>query len=406
MKIEIRKILLVFIAIFLITNTACSKPKETKEKVVKGNLVICADGDNDYINFTVQEFKNKYPTVNVTVENTSDYNIENKDIMIIKDEVAKEFIDNNDESLYTLNDEEVVDIDNIKGDKLNNLNIDGKQYGVPWYTTPVAIVYNKNYINTLNVNIDSINTYGDYLALGDKLPTLGDVKLLSLSRNNLNSLLKIFLVQGNINIEKQVKGEKTLILGDLIRGIFNKKLNRDLSSEDEAIKSFAQGKEISLIVTPMMINKIEKNYPEAFNNIVFQKLPALYNGSNRNVVLGGSDVFINKNSQNIDAAIAFMNFISSDYSNMKKLYDNFKVIPAHYYIYHSKDFSVGVDGAENKIYELCTNMAIRGFNYDFYEEYRSREELFSKAITISLDSQEELKYIIEKLEIQMWTNQK
>jgi len=51
-------------------------------------------------------------------------------------------------------------------------------------------------------------------------------------------------------------------------------------------------------------------------------------------------------------------------------------------------------------------MAIRGFNYDFYEEYRSREELFSKAITISLDSQEELKYIIEKLEIQMWTNQK
>lgn len=406
MKIGIRKILLVFIAVLLITNTSCLNSKETGKKVIKGNLVICSDGDNEYINFTVEEFKKKYPMVTVTVENTSEYKLENKDIMITSNEVAREFIDNNGEALYTLNDKDIIDIDNIKGDRLDNLNIDGTQYGVPWYITPVAIVYNKNHINTLQLNMDSINTYEDYIALGDKLPALGDVKLVSVSRGNLNYLLKILLVQGNINIEKQVSGEKTLDIGNIIRGIFTKNLNREIRGEDEAIKSFAEGKELSLIVTPMMLSKIEKSYPELFSSMVFQKLPAIYNGSNRNVVLGGSDVFINKSSQNIDAALAFTNFISSDYINMKKLYDNYKLIPAHYYMYNSKDFSVAAGGAQNKNYELCTNMSIRGLNYNFYENYRDREELLSKAIIVSLDSQEELKYIIEKLEIQMWTNKK
>lgn len=398
--------------------SACSSTKpittNSNEKNLKGSIRIYADeNDTKYLNTAINSFKTKYNNTSIEITTLNEEEIVNKyienygkdvqgDIVILKEEKIREVLSKYEDNFLSLYLDRIDDKLNLIEDKYNNLAIGNSQYGVPWYVNPVGIIYRKDILTSVNLNAEGIKTWQDYISAGDVLNVAKLPKLLSVNGNNMNyislsmmqQLASNFTSEGNIVINS----DKVLKVGSTIKTLIEKDIALQTSNDSEAIDQFINGKTASIIATSTDLKKIEENAPNLKDKLQFEKIPAFENGGNRDTTIRGSGILINNESKNEDLALAFMNYLASDYNSMKELYDKYKLIPAHYIIYTSADFSAGDDYYGSKVFDEEIEIVKKSFNYSYPSDYEVARKVFINSIKSSIASKEEMKLTLDKLQ--------
>lgn len=403
------------IAIFL---SACTKVSTTEQnksnKNLKGSIKIYADQcDSEYLKTAVSSFQTKYNNTKIEVTTLGEEELINKyienygkeqqgDIVVLKEEKIQEALSKYEEKFLELDATDIEDKSNLIDDKYKNLMFDNGQYGVPWYVNPVGILYRKDILASLNINSEEIKTWQDYLKIGD---TLNAVKSPNFSSININSMNKVTLTMlqqlatNFISDDKVVlNSDNILKIGSTIKTLLEKGTAIKVSSDEEELSNFINGKTTSIIATCTDLKRIEDSAPELKDKLQFEKVPAFENGGNRDASIRGSGILINKDSNNKELAIAFMNYLSSDYKSMKELYQKYRVMPAHYIMYVSDEFSGNDEYYGDKVFEEEIVSFKNTYNYTYTSQYELIRKVFVDSIKASIDSKEDMKLNLDKLQ--------
>lgn len=397
--------------------SSCNNVKNTTGngvKNLKGNIRVYADeNDAEYLNTSINSFKNKYSNTNIDVITLNEDEIVKKyienygkaeqgDIVILKEEKIKEVLSKYEDNFLSLYLDQIEDKSNLIEDKYKNLTYNNSQYGIPWYVNPVGVLYRKDILASININPESIKTWQDYLSVGDTVNVAKLPKLLSVNINNLNYLALPMIQQLASNFTSSdgivVNSDSVLKVGSTIKTIMEKGIAAQVNSDSDSINDFISGKTTSIIVTSTDLKKIEDIAPNLKDKIQFEKLPAFENGGNRDTTIRGSGILINSETKNKDLALAFMNYLVFDYKNSKELYEKYKLLPAHYIIYSSEDFSKGDEYYSDKVFEEEVEIVEKSFNYNYTEKYEKIRKIFIDSIKASIASKEEMKLTLDKLQ--------
>lgn len=398
--------------------SACGKVNST-EKInssenLQGSITVYADAkDTEYLNTSVNSFINRNTNTKINVKTLDEDEIVKKyienygkeeqgDIIILKEEKIKEILSKYEDKFLALSGNDIKDKSNLIEDKYKNLSIGNNQYGVPWYVNPIGILYRKDILASINVNVQSIKTWQDYIHIGDALNANNLPKLLSINVNNMNYITLTMLQQlattFTIDSKYALNSDNVLKIGSTIKTLIEKSAALQVGSDNDEFNKFINGESASLIVTSTDLKKIEDIAPNLKDKLQFEKVPAFENGGNRDAAIRGSGVLINKDSKNKELSIAFMNYLSSDYQSMKGLYEKFRLIPAHYIIYVSDDFSANDEYYGKKVFEEEVETVKKSFNYNYIDEYELLRKVFVNSIKNSISSKEEMKLTLDKLQ--------
>lgn len=411
--------LIVFFLCSTVFLSACTKPaatskSSTSNKNIQGNITIYADeNDTKYLNTAINSFISRNNNAKIKVETLGEDEIVTKymenygkedqgDIVIIKEEKIKEVLSKYEDKFLALDENKIIDKSNLIEDKCKNLYLNNSQYGTPWYVNPVGMLYRKDILASVNLNADAIKSWQDYISAGDIMNTAHLPKLLSINVNTMNYIMLTMLQQLTTNFNSDnsylMNSENVLKVGSTIKTLIEKESALQVSSDQDEINKFINGETVSAIVTSRDLKKIEEAAPDLKDKIQFEKIPAFENGGNRDAAIRGSGILINNNSNNQELAIAFMNYLTSDYQSMKELYDKYRLIPAHYIIYASSDFSTGDDYYGNKLFDEEIEIVEKSYNYEYTSEYEIIRKALVDSIKASSASKEDMKLTLDKLQ--------
>lgn len=381
--------------------------------IPKGSIKIWADkNEEQYLDVSIKLFKEKYKNCDIVVEKMEENQVVNKindtnnkefpDIFVLKEERVKDVFSINKNLFYKLSNEEITDKGNLIENNLQNLAIDGEQYGIPWYVNPALMLYREDLFSSLNISVDNIRTWRDYIDSGVELTKNKNIKLLPLIKDSISDISLSMLQELSQNFNNKgeiiVNSNDELKLGATIKTIIEKNMVKNVVSDEQQIKSFIDGEVASLIVSPQILEKIKKTAPSLKNKIKVLKLPAFENGGNRDANIRGGSILISNESKNKVLALAFLNFLTTDYNSMKKTYDAFRLLPAHYIIYSSEDFSPKDEYYGEKTWNLSVNVVKKAYNYTYSDKYEEIRSLFIKGIYNSINNKEDIRLTLDKLQ--------
>ena len=201
--------LAVFIFIFLITLVLT----RANRKELKGNIVVWADAS--YYNYFIKianEFEKSNKKVNIEVLNIDEegylYKILNTNEKDLPNVVQLNFmeIDKIKEKIdFTQENKDIIETynKNFKDSRLQEVQIDGDYYAIPFESNPIALYVRKDILSNYGYEISDLNTWDDLIRVGNeiKTKTAGEINLFSEEdKNNIDLLVLAQLVDNKNNV--------------------------------------------------------------------------------------------------------------------------------------------------------------------------------------------------------------
>ncbi|WML36562.1 ABC transporter substrate-binding protein [Clostridium sp. OS1-26] len=411
-----KKFLLFILINMLILTVSCSKNNNVtkQEDTLKGEIkVVTEEKYAEQLKTVADKFKKIHPRVNIEIK--IDNNIKNKvidksnnqentiDIINIEDQSAQYFIDKSSE--FALDVTEAVSSykDKISKNKLDNLTVKNKIYGMPWNTSPKVILYRSDVFSKEKINIDDIKTWHDYAVVGKNISKDTGKKFLvnvQDENNNFNIVLANQLGTSYFNKDGKLdfNSKEWLKVIETAKLLYSQELMSDITSKNEFISLAKKGSVISIIADPLYINELMKNIPEDKGKWSVMKLPAFEAGGNRDSSVGGANLIINKNSSNIAPAKGFVEFIATDEITQMDLLNNYGNFPANTYIYTLINFNNIVDYFHAKVWNVFASAEKRSATINYTKYFPIVNDAVRNTLTQSNIKEKDAKLILDSLE--------
>ncbi|MCM2389530.1 extracellular solute-binding protein [Streptomyces albipurpureus] len=198
-------------------------------------------------------------------------------------------------------------------------NINGSQYGIPWYAANRVVIYNKNIFADAGIK-DVPKTRTAWLKLSEKLNSNGNQGIYLSGQDWYTLAGFIWEDGGNLAMEKGGSWEGTLDTAEAKRGMnFYKKLQshgKGPMNADERTPPqegvFASGKVAQIISTPSAAAVIEKANPQLKGKLGYFSIPGITAKKPGAVFTGGSDLIIPERSKQRSAAIDVVSALASE----------------------------------------------------------------------------------------------
>lgn len=188
----------------------------------------------------------------------------------------------------------------IKGDfvegKWGPLEKDGGTYALPWDIGPVGTFYRRDVLNEYDIDVDSVETWDQYIEEGKKLPD--DRYLLNLPSNDYDGLWRMmfrqiggqpFTANGAVNIAS----DKSLQVARILKRIHDAGIANDLASWSSGwFTAFGDGTTASLNGGAWMEGTLKAELGNTAGDWGVFKPPAVESGGSRATNWGGSNLTI------------------------------------------------------------------------------------------------------------------
>jgi arabinosaccharide transport system substrate-binding protein len=215
----------------------------------------------------------------------------------------------------------------------------GIVYGLPTHVGATVVYYNKEITDKAGVNIDSINTWSDFIEAGKKVVAATGVPMTSFEVTDQRPFWPMIVQQGS----DYVDGSGTVILDDDIN-IKTLQAMYDMMYTDKVAVAMAggntyneqfyaamdKGAYASLIMPMWYMSRFLAYMPDLKGKIYVRPMPIWKPGDLRSAGMGGTGTAVTKQSTHPDLAIDFLAFAKLTHEGAITIWKDLRFDPARY----------------------------------------------------------------------------
>jgi arabinosaccharide transport system substrate-binding protein len=209
----------------------------------------------------------------------------------------------------------------------------GKIYGLPHDVHPVVLAYRRDLFDNLGINVESIETWDDFIRIGTEVTIPGERYLIELSDNSATHF-EIFLFQrdggyfdreGDLIMDNEVALETLLFFIPMVAG--SERIGSDLGSYRLFTQAVEQGYFLSFLCPDWRSKVAESDIPRMSGNMALMPLPAVVPGSRRTSTMGGTMLGITKACPNPELAWKVAEHMYFDKDELGERFRDTNILP-------------------------------------------------------------------------------
>ncbi|MBP0726513.1 sugar ABC transporter substrate-binding protein [Bacillus sp. RG28] len=344
----------IIVLLFLLTS-ACSNKTGGNEtslnnsKHPKGTITVWGwDVAAETMSLAVKKFHEKYPDVNVKVEDFNSSDLYDKvtvglaargsglpDVVLMEDERIPGYIHQFPDGFLKLNklgyDQYKDSFNPAKLASVQNSN--GDFVAAPWDIGPAGVFYRVDLFKKANVDPESIKTWDDYIEAGKKIKQATGAKLLPIDIPNYDGLFQMMLQQQglsyfdkngkiNINSDEAIRSMK------IIKSLYKNDLILINNGWDGIVTATVNGSVATVPYGVWYAGTIMDQAPKLKGKWDMFYLPSFKEGGTRFANVGGSSLLIPSTSKNQSAAYDFVQFFTTDKDTQLLGFKKFGLFPS------------------------------------------------------------------------------
>ena len=281
------------------------------------------------INVTDIGYDNAYDKISVGLQAGTGL----PDLLTIETEVASGYIAQFPQGFANL--------DSVIGDKKADFDqskwsaatgADGSIYMIPWDSGPVALFYRSDYLQAAGVDPNSLATWDDLIAAGEKVKAATGHTLWSLDISTGSAFTMLMQQQGagifDANGNISVNGQEGVASLTILKTMYEKGLLKNVKGWDARVSSLKAGDSAFHPGAVWWIGTLESEMPELSGDFAAVPLPAFANGV-RTSADGGSNLAIPAQAKNPELAADFATWLLADPDNQASMMQNEGLFPAY-----------------------------------------------------------------------------
>ncbi|MBT2497821.1 sugar ABC transporter substrate-binding protein [Agromyces sp. ISL-38] len=203
-----------------------------------------------------------------------------------------------------------------------SVNIDGKLYGLPQDSGPMALFYNATVFDQFGIAVPT--TWDEYIAAGEQLHAADPTKYITSDTGDSGFATSMIWQAGGhpfdvdgADITVDLADEGSAKWADTWNQLLEKDLLSDIPGwSDEWFKGLGDGTIASLVVGAWMPGVLESSVPDAAGDWRVAPIPT-YDGEPVSAENGGGGQAVLKQSKNPALAAAFLEWLNSDPESIK-----------------------------------------------------------------------------------------
>lgn len=221
-----------------------------------------------------------------------------------------------DVQLEPLNEFIEPELDNFIEERLDIYAQDGNYYGAPTHLGATVVYYNMDYMDEAGVDIDSIETWDDYVEAGQQVVEATGVPMTIIPINWYG--FWPFVVQrgsdffdedGELIIDNDINIETLEFIHSLVHEYEIAEVSPGGDYHSEEFYGFMNDGGAASIVVPLFYMKDFTEYmPDLEGQMAIRPMPVFDEGDARSVPMGGTGTVAPSQSDNPDLAKEFLNF--------------------------------------------------------------------------------------------------
>lgn len=417
MRKFIRSFTILLLISTIIITSACrsSKTDSKKEDVLKGKIVILTEKRYEgQLKIAAENFKKLHQDVTIDIDiqdklvsNISKEYINDKektvDIINLEDKYIQNVLHRLPDTFLDITNEVSYLKEKVPKIKLENLNLKGKTYGIPWSSSPKLIIYRSDILEGLGINVEDIKTWKNYIDLGKKIEETTGKNLITDIKSEDGSLHLILANQLNTsyfdnNGRLNLNSNEWIKALEMFKLLYSEGTVYDLSYRDSFIDFAKRDKIVSFIADPYQAADLIKYLPEQKGKWKAMKLPAFEEGGNRDVSIGGANLMINKASKNLEAAKEFIKFVATDGYTQIEMMNEYGTFPVYKSTYELVDFNENVDYYDSKTWFLFSSVEKGSQGMKYTSNFPILDEEIKRALSIDALKDKDIKVTIDILQ--------
>lgn len=210
---------------------------------------------------------------------------------------------------------------------------DGTIYGMPWDLGPTGIFYRVDLFEEAGVNVEDIATWEDYIAAGQEILGATGVRLIGIDAAADDGVLRMMLNQQGtyyFNEDGQIAlaSPEAIRAMELIKQMYDADLVVNVDGYDGGVAAFVNERVASAAAGVWYSGTIIDQAPDQEGLWDAFMLPAVESGGNRAANLGGSNVVVNANSENAEAAYAYAEYAMTNPDAQMYMMENYGLFPS------------------------------------------------------------------------------
>ena len=195
----------------------------------------------------------------------------------------------------------------------------GRIFGLPHDVHPHTIAYRKDIFDAEGIDVDTITTWDDFIAVGRKLTIpdkrymiqLDDLGVLSFEALLLQRGGGFFNKTGELTIDDEVTYETMLWFVPLVTGA-DRIADNPAAEGQSFYKAVADGYVLSFLCPDWLTSKIEMNLPQLHGKMALMPLPAVEPGGRRTTARSGTMLGITTSTTDPEQAWELAKFFYFD----------------------------------------------------------------------------------------------
>lgn len=226
------------------------------------------------------------------------------------------FIQGEDIQLVDLTDIVTPVLENAVKSRFDIYAKDGKYYGLPTHVGATVVYYNKEITDKAGVDIDSINTWDDYIEAGKQVVEKAGVPMTAFEVSNQRPFWPLIVQRGGdyLNEDGSVALDSDInieVLEFMHKMMYEDEIAIAMPGGNTTVEEFwtfmNNGGMASLIMPSWYMSRFLNYMPDLSGKIHIRPLPVFKEGDPRTVGMGGTATAVTKQCKNIDIAKKVVN---------------------------------------------------------------------------------------------------
>ncbi|WP_059173438.1 ABC transporter substrate-binding protein [Bacillus sp. FJAT-27445] len=361
-----KKSMSIMLVLLLLLLAACSNKSGGDEtasadsKNPKGTITVWGwDVAAATLEASVRSFQDKYPDVKVKVEDFNSDDLYSKltvglaargsglpDVVLMEDERIPGYIHQFPQGFLNLSE---LGYDKHK-DLFNEAKIaavqdpDGNIIAAPWDIGPAGVFYRVDLFKQANVDPNSIETWEDYIAAGEKIKAATGVELLPIDVPNYDGVFAMMMQQQgksyfNEDNKVNLQSPEAIRSMKLIKEMYDKGLVLQNNGWDGIVTATVNGSVATVPYGVWYAGTIMDQAPELKGQWDVFYLPGFEEGGTRYANVGGSSLLIPASTKNQSAAYAFVDFFTTDKDAQLLGFEKYGLFPSLKDTYDAPQFT-------------------------------------------------------------------
>lgn len=219
--------------------------------------------------------------------------------------------------LVPLNDVVEPVLDDMVKSRFDIYSDNGNYYGVDYHVGASVMYYNKEIMDQAGVDIDSIETWDDYVAAGQQVTKNTDAIMTTFESADIFSFWimisqqgsDIFGEDGSVTLDNQTNIDTLQFMQDMIHKQKIAEPAPGGSHHEEAYFGFMNNGGAASVMMPMWyMGRFLDNMPDLDGKMQIRPLPRWEAGGNRSAGMGGTGTVVTNQSKDVDLAKDFLAF--------------------------------------------------------------------------------------------------